>query len=77
MWQIVLIALRSPEKNDPLRLAGLCTILTIVGYGLSPAGARTWIGITNRAIALFAIWSTALLAMQVKESDDTREQVLY
>ena len=22
---VVLIALRSPEKNDPLRLAGLCT----------------------------------------------------
>ena len=72
---VVLIALRSPEKNDPLRLAGLCTILTIVGYSLSPAGAEPWIGITNRAIALFAIWSTALLAMQVKESDEaTREQ---
>ncbi|HQU28547.1 MAG TPA: hypothetical protein PKZ24_05275, partial [Nitrospirales bacterium] len=72
---VVLIALRSPEKNDPLRFAGLCTILTIVGYSLSPAGAEPWIGITNRAIALFAIWSTALLAMQVKESDEaTREQ---
>ncbi|MGD9850713.1 MAG: GAF domain-containing protein [Nitrospirales bacterium] len=72
---VVLIALRSPDKNDPLRLAGLCTILTIVGFGVSPPGTEAWIGITNRSIALFAIWSTALLAMQVKEADEaTKEQ---
>jgi GAF domain-containing protein len=72
---VVLIALRSPDKNDPLRLAGLCTVLTVLGYSLSPAGAEAWIGITNRSIALFAIWSTALLAMQVREADTaTRDQ---
>lgn len=72
---VVLIALRSPDKNDPLRLAGLCTVLAVVGHYLSPPGAEPWIGITNRSIALFAIWSTALLAMQVKESDEaTRDQ---
>lgn len=72
---IVLIALRSPDKNDPLRLAGLCTLLTIVGFYLQPSGAEPWIGVTNRSIALFAIWSTALLAMQVRESDSaTRDQ---
>jgi GAF domain-containing protein len=72
---VVLIALRSPDKNDPLRLAGLCTLLTIIGFYLSPPGAEPWIGMTNRSIALFAIWSTALLAMQVRESDSaTRDQ---
>lgn len=72
---VVLIALRSPDKNDPLRLAGLCTVLAVVGHYLSPPGAEPWIGMTNRSIALFAIWSTALLAMQVKESDEaTRDQ---
>lgn len=72
---VVLIALRSPDKNDPLRLAGLCTVLAVVGHYLSPPGAETWIGMTNRSIALFAIWSTALLAMQVRESDEaTRDQ---
>jgi len=72
---VVLIALRSPDKNDPLRLAGLCTLLTIVGYSLSPPGTEPWIGITNRSIAVFAIWSTALLAMQVREADAaTRDQ---
>ena len=71
----VLIALRSPDKNDPLRLAGLCTLLTIIGFYFSPSGAEPWIGMTNRSIALFAIWSTALLAMQVRESDEaTRDQ---
>ncbi len=72
---VVLIALRSPDKNDPLRLAGLCTVLAVVGHYLSPPGAEPWIGMTNRSIALFAIWSTALLAMQVRESDEaTRDQ---
>jgi GAF domain-containing protein/PAS domain-containing protein len=72
---VVLIAIRSPDKNDPLRLAGLCTVLTVVGYSLSPPGTEPWIGVTNRSIALFAIWSTALLAMQVREADAaTRDQ---
>jgi PAS domain-containing protein len=72
---VVLIALRSPDKNDPLRLAGLCTVLAVVGHYLSPPGAEPWIGVTNRSIAIFAIWSTALLAMQVRESDEaTRDQ---
>ncbi|MDR4495480.1 MAG: GAF domain-containing protein [Nitrospirales bacterium] len=72
---VVLIALRSPDKNDPLRLAGLCTILTIIGFSVSPPGTEAWIGITNRSIAVFAIWSTALLAMQIKEADKaTQEQ---
>jgi len=72
---VVLIALRSTDKNDPLRLAGLCTVLTVLGYSLSPPGTEAWIGVTNRSIAVFAIWSTALLAMQVKEADAaTREQ---
>lgn len=72
---VVLIALRSPDKNDSLRLAGLCTVLAVVGHYLSPPGAEPWIGMTNRSIALFAIWSTALLAMQVRESDEaTRDQ---
>ncbi|HNP28991.1 MAG: GAF domain-containing protein [Nitrospira sp.] len=72
---VVLIALRSPDKDDPLRLATLCTALTILGFSLSPAGTEAWIGVTNRSIAIFAIWSTALLAMQVREADSaTRDQ---
>ena len=42
---VVLIALRSTDKNDPLRLAGLCTVLTVLGYSLSPPGTEAWIGV--------------------------------
>ena len=66
---VVLIALRSPEKRDPLLAAAVCSFLTLLGYVLSPTGAQVWVALTNRGIALFAIWATALLAMQIRESD--------
>lgn len=66
---VVLVAIRSPEKRDPLLAAVVCSFLTILGYYLSPSGSQPWVALTNRGIALFAIWATALLAMQIKESD--------
>lgn len=66
---VVLLALRSPQKHDPLLAALGCSLLTVLGYFLSPAGSQAWVAITNRGIALFAIWATALLAMQIRESD--------
>lgn len=67
---VVLIALRSPEKRDPLLAAAVCSFLTLLGYFLSPKGAQAWVALSNRGIALFAIWATAVLAMQIRESND-------
>ncbi len=68
---VVLIALRSPNKQDPFLVAVGCSLLTFLGYLLSGEGAETWIAAVNRVIAIFAIWVTALLAMHIKEADVT------
>jgi len=68
---VVLISLRSPNKQDPFLVAIGCSVLTLLGYVLSPEGAEAWIDVVNRGIAIFAIWVTAILAVQIKETDIT------
>ena len=68
---VVLISLRSPNKQDPLLAAVGCSLLTLLGFELSGEGAEIWMAVVNRVIAIFAIWVTAILAMQIKEADIT------
>ena len=68
---VVLISLRSPNKQDPLLAAAGCSLLTLLGFELSGEGAEIWMAAVNRVIAIFAIWVTAILAMQIKEADIT------
>lgn len=65
---LVLVGLWSRWPHYLLWLALLGTVLTILGYALSPAGGVEWVVLTNRGLALFAIWATALLAFQHKQS---------
>lgn len=41
-------------------LALLATVLTLVGYWASPGGGVYWMVLTNRGLAIFAIWVTAV-----------------
>ncbi len=50
-------------------LAAICTILTALGYLFSPAGGIAWIVLVNRALALAAIWVTAVLVNHAKSSE--------
>ncbi|MBF0626286.1 MAG: PAS domain S-box protein, partial [Magnetococcales bacterium] len=51
-----------PGKRYPLWLAGLSSMLVLVGYFLSPAGeVADWIVLTNRFYSLLAIWTTAIM----------------
>ncbi len=52
-----------------LALAIISSILTVAGYYFSPEGGITWVVLTNRALALFAIWITALLLIVAKKAD--------
>ncbi|MBL4615957.1 MAG: PAS domain S-box protein [Magnetovibrio sp.] len=47
-------------------LAVLATALTIGGYLASPSGGVEWIVLTNRGLAIFAIWVTAFLTVSHK-----------
>ena len=59
---LVLVGLIAQKPRFILILATLGSVLTVVGYYLSPADVTfdgVWI---NRALALFAIWATAIVS---------------
>lgn len=66
---IVLLSLRLPKPRDTLMMTAVCTALTVLGYLFSPQGGAAWMALANRGLSLFAMWVTALLALQVKQSD--------
>jgi signal transduction histidine kinase len=50
-------------------LAAFCSILTALGYVLSPEGGVPWMVLLNRILALCAIWVTAVLVVQARRSE--------
>jgi PAS domain S-box-containing protein len=64
---LVLIALWSPWRNYIYLMAVLGTVLTVVGYFASPAGGIPWVVLTNRVLAIFAIWVTAVLCARIQK----------
>ncbi len=56
--------------------AGIATILTVIGYFISPASNGVlWIGILNRVLTIAALWFVALLAYMRRKADHRiREQ---
>jgi PAS domain S-box-containing protein len=63
---VVLLALRASNNRYALLFAGIGSLLTLVGLFFSDASGIYWMVLTNRALALFAIWVTALLGIQLK-----------
>jgi signal transduction histidine kinase len=59
---IVMLGLWLPRSGMILVLAALGTLLTSIGYILSPEAGIPWMVVVNRALALLIIWTTAGLA---------------
>ena len=57
------------RPGSAIRLAAFCSILTALGYVLSPEGGVPWMVLLNRTFALCAIWVTAVLVMGAKRSE--------
>lgn len=57
----VMIGLWLPRRELVLYIALTGTVLTLCGYYFSPPGGVAWVVITNRMLAIFAIWVTAIL----------------
>lgn len=70
---LVLVANWLPKTGHVYLLAALGTVLTIAGYFMSPDGGIEWIVLTNRALAIFAIWITALLLASRKRAKTSRD----
>jgi signal transduction histidine kinase/ActR/RegA family two-component response regulator len=57
----VLIGGWFPKRRYIFALAAGGSLLTLLGLYMSPAGGIYWVVLTNRAMALVAIWLTAIL----------------
>jgi len=66
----VLLSLRSPQKQFTWYVALGASVLTGLGFLLSPRGGELWMIVANRLIALFAIWVTALLSLHHKRVEE-------
>lgn len=61
---VVLLALWSPVPRMPLYAAVGCSVLTLLGLAFSPRGSASWVVISNRSVALLAIWTAAILSVR-------------
>ncbi|MCP3873603.1 MAG: hypothetical protein GY699_10675 [Desulfobacteraceae bacterium] len=69
---VVLVSLWLPKKKFTIGIAIISSVLTIVGFFYSPIGGEMWKVLFNRSLALFAIWTTAVLTLQRKTIEEKR-----
>jgi hypothetical protein len=72
----VLLSLWSPKVRFIVIIAIACTAYTLVAILHKPSYGELWTIIYDRALALFAIWVTASLAVQRKLSEEKRERAI-
>jgi signal transduction histidine kinase len=74
---VILVALGQRGKRDTIFFAITCSVLTLIGLGVSPSpgGAEIWTVLANRSLALFAIWVTAGIGLQRKRAEERLEKV--
>ena len=73
---VVLISLWDHRKKLPIYMALGGTVLTIVGFFSSPTGGELWKVLTNRSLALFAIWVVTILSVQRRTMHEEKEKAL-
>ena len=67
---IVLLSIRMVDKRWVLLAAVACSLLTVLGFFLSPQGGELWKVLLNRGLALFAIWVTAILGLGWRNKEE-------
>ena len=72
---VVLLSLWLPSLKSGLLMATLCSVLIIVGALFSPQGGDVLKGIVNRGLALFVIWSTAVIIFQKKLLEQRQKKI--
>jgi len=73
---VILVSLWSPRKRLTYFAAIGVSILVIAGFYTSPPGGELWKIVCNRGLALFAIWTTAVLSGKQKTIQLEREKAL-
>ena len=73
---VVLISLWAHRKQLPVYMAIAGTVLTVFGFYSSPTGGELWKVLTNRALALIALWLVAILSLQRRTFHEEKEKAL-
>jgi len=71
---VVLLGAWSRMRHGILMLAVVSSLFTTLGFVLSPPGGLAWMVLTNRGLALFAIWVTAILLLQRRNAEQALQQ---
>jgi PAS domain S-box-containing protein len=71
---LVLAALWAKQKRYVWGAAVVGTLLTILGYWLSPPGGEFWKVVLNRIIAILVIWATAFFCYLFKVNEQGLEE---
>jgi hypothetical protein len=72
----VLLSLWSPDKRFTVLVAVISSLLVVVAFWAKPPAGELWKVLSNRALALLAIWVTTILALQRKRVEDRREMAI-
>ncbi len=74
---VVLVSLWIPKRKFTIAIALISSSLTLLGLMYSPAGGELWKVLLNRALALFAIWTTTVLTLQRKTIEEERFKAVH
>lgn len=67
---VIIVSLWAHNRKVVLTLSVACTLLIVLGYYLSPPGGEFWKVMANRSLAIFAVWSTAILVMMWESTQE-------
>ena len=74
---VIWLTLWTPRKDITYIAAILSSLLTMVGYALSPSGSAAWMVISNRVLSLLAIWVTTYICIKKKDSESDRIKTAF
>lgn len=66
---LVMISWWLPQSRHVILVAAATTALTILGFFFSPSGEALWVVLTNRSVAIFVIWMTAMFCVGRKQTE--------
>jgi two-component system, LuxR family, sensor kinase FixL len=63
---LVLLTLRADHDRTVVSVAAIATVLTVVGFVLSPAGSMATAALINRGLTIVAIWTVAVMVSRYR-----------
>ena len=69
--------MRSLRWELTLIVAIASTILTLVGFVLSPSGSSTWMVVSNRILSIIVIWVTAYICLKQKKTEIEKRHAAF